>query len=31
MSMGIRFQSASPDFTLANLVIGYRDHASFYA
>jgi hypothetical protein len=31
MSMGLRFTSASPDFTLANIVIGYTDHVAFYA
>jgi hypothetical protein len=31
MSMGIRFTSLSPDFTMANLVIGYTDQVAFFA
>lgn len=30
MTMGIRFTSNSPDFTLGNLVIGYKDVTAFY-
>lgn len=30
ITMGIRFTSNSPDFTLGNLVIGYKDVTAFY-
>jgi hypothetical protein len=30
-SMGLRFVSSSPDFTLADLVIGYTEHTAFFA
>ena len=31
MSMGLRFTSSSPDFTMANFVIGYADQVAFFA
>ncbi len=30
-SIGLRFVSSSPDFTLADLVIGYTEHVAFFA
>ena len=30
ITMGVRFTSISPDFTLGNFVIGYKDETAYF-